>query len=107
MLWQTHEGGVKKDNIQQTYRWQLQAQIIGLALDAKNLALPADNHEKPFNQQWQRWIRDLSQTKKPVAICYCRAYGNGNISNVRKGTLHVITLLCKDCKKKLFQKEVF
>ena len=67
MLRQTREGRVKIDNIQQTYRQQLQAHIIGLASDTKNLALPAEKREEIFNKQWQRWIRELSQSKKPVA----------------------------------------
>ena len=66
MLRQTREGRVKIDSIQQTYRQQLQAHIIALASDAKNLALPAKRREEIFNQQWQKWIRELSQSKKPV-----------------------------------------
>ena len=67
MLRQTREGRVKIDNIQQTYRQQLQAQIIVLASDTKGTAITAEKREEIFNTQWQRWIRDLSQSNKPVA----------------------------------------
>ena len=67
MLCQTREGRVKIDSIQQTYRQQLQTQIVSLASDTKNLALPAKEREEIFNQQWQRWIENLTQSRKPVA----------------------------------------
>ena len=67
VLRQTREGRVKIDNIQHMYRQQIQAQVIALASDAKNLALPAEKREEIFNQQWQRWIGDLSESIKPVA----------------------------------------
>ena len=66
MLRLTRVGRVKIDNIQQTYRQQLKAQIIGLASDTKNAAFTADR-EEIFNTQWQQWIRDLSQSYKPVS----------------------------------------
>ena len=67
MLRQNREGRVKIDNIQQTYRQQLQAQIVALASDTKNAELTADKREEIFNTQWQRWIRELSHSNKPVA----------------------------------------
>ena len=67
MLRQTREGRVKIDSIQQTYRQQLKAQIIGLASDTKNLALTDAEREDIFNTQWQQWIKGLLQNNKPVA----------------------------------------
>ena len=67
MLRLTRVGRVKIDNIQQTYRQQLKAQIIGLASDTKNAAFTADKREEIFNTQWQQWIRDLSQSYNPVS----------------------------------------
>ena len=67
MLRHTRVGRVKIDNIQQTYRQRLKAQIIGLASDTKNAAFTADKCEEIFNTQWQQWIRDLSQSYKPVS----------------------------------------
>jgi len=67
VLRRNREGRVKIDNIQQTYRQQLQAQIIALASDAKNNQLTAEKRGKIFNRQWEQWIRDLSQSNKPVS----------------------------------------
>ena len=66
MLRQTREGRVKIDNIQQTYRQQLQAHIISLASDNQNSALTAAKREEIFNTEWQKWIRTLMQNKRPV-----------------------------------------
>ena len=67
MLRQNRESRLKIDNIQQTYRQQLEAHIINQASDTKNSSLTAQKREEMFNTQWKRWIRDLSQSNKPVA----------------------------------------
>ena len=67
MLRQAREGELKIYNIQQTYRQQLQAQIIALASDFKSISMSAKQREETFNTQWQRWMRELSQSNKPVS----------------------------------------
>ena len=66
VLRHNRQGRVKIDSIQQNYRQQLQAEIISLALDNKNSALTTKQREEIFNKQWQRWMRELSQTNKPL-----------------------------------------
>ena len=64
MLHQNHDRLLRLDQCKE----QLRAKIIGLASDVKNLALTAKTRKEIFNQQWERWIRDLiSQSRKSGA----------------------------------------
>ena len=65
MLCQTREHQVM-DTVQLRYRQQLQAHTITLASDVKSCALSAENREAIFNEQWEKWIRYLALSTKPL-----------------------------------------
>ena len=60
------EGRVEIDNMQQEYRQRIQACVIGLAADSKEQKHTAEMREKIFNQQWKKWLEDLSKRIQPV-----------------------------------------
>ena len=60
------EGRVKVDNMQQSYRRSLQAQVIGLAEDAKERKYTKQERQKKFDEQWEIWLHDISQNVEPV-----------------------------------------
>ena len=67
VLRQNREGRVKIDYITQSYRQQLQAEIIRLASDTKKSALTEKKRQEIFNMKWQEWIAELSKSIEPVA----------------------------------------
>jgi len=66
LLKRNREGRVKIDSMQQSYRQQLQAEIIALAADAKQEKYTSKDREEIFNKQWQRWLQEISQSITPV-----------------------------------------
>ena len=62
ILRQNRKGQIKI----QIYHQRLQDQVIALASDIKTAALSPEKHEEIFNQHWQQWIKELSETNKPV-----------------------------------------
>ena len=66
LLKRNREGRVKIDSMQQSYRQQLQAEIIALAADAKQEKYTSTMREEIFNRQWQRWLKDISKSIDPA-----------------------------------------
>jgi len=66
LLKRNREGRVKIDSMQQSYRQQLQAEIIALAADAKQEKYTSKMREDIFNRNWQRWLKDISKSIDPV-----------------------------------------
>jgi len=66
LLKRNREGRVKIDNMQQSYRKMLQAQIIRLASQAKEEKFTFPNREDYFNQQWQKWLVEITQSTPQV-----------------------------------------
>ena len=66
LLKRSREGRFKINSMQQSYRQRLQAEIIALAADAKQEKYTSKMREDIFNQQWQRWLKEISQNIKPV-----------------------------------------
>ena len=66
LLKRNREGRVKIDSMQQSYRQRLQAQIIGLAADAKQEKYTSKMREEIFNKHWQRWLQEIAQNIPPV-----------------------------------------
>lgn len=66
MLRCNRESRVKIDTLQQTYQQQLQACIMSLASDAKQYNFTSEEREQLFNDQWKKWINDLSQNRKSL-----------------------------------------
>ena len=66
MLKCNREGRVKVDTIQQTYQQQLRKCILLLASDAKQSRFTSEEREDAFNNQWKKWMNELSHNKKSV-----------------------------------------
>ena len=66
LLKRNREGRVKIDCMQQSYRQRLQAEIIVLAQDAKQEKYTPQRRQEIFDQQWQRWLKEISQSVAPV-----------------------------------------
>lgn len=62
----SRESRVSIDSIQKNYWQQLQREINTLAADAKQEKYSSKTREQIFNEQWQRWLQEISQTVQPV-----------------------------------------
>ena len=66
LLKRNREGRVQIDNMQQSYRKTLQAQIIRLASEAKKESFYFESREAIFNSQWGKWLKDISEKTQSV-----------------------------------------